>query len=74
LQIYICQKINGLKSPALVPKAKQEKQKLSDKLIVNLAKICSNIEKHYNKPQDIEWALAKGKFYIVQSRPITTLK
>jgi len=58
----------------LVPKARQEKQKLTDKQILALAKICYNIEKHYGKPQDIEWAFARGNFYIVQSRPITTLK
>jgi len=51
----------------------QEKQKLSGKEIVELAKICDGIEKHYKKPQDIEWARAGGKFYITQSRPITTL-
>ena len=56
-----------------VEKKEQEKQKLSDKQIVELAKICAGIEKHYKKPQDIEWAFEKGKFYIVQSRPITTL-
>ncbi|MBN1779415.1 MAG: hypothetical protein JW816_04360 [Candidatus Buchananbacteria bacterium] len=56
-----------------IPKAKQEKQKLTGKQIVELAKICAKIEKHYKKPQDIEWACAKGKFYITQSRPITTL-
>lgn len=49
------------------------KQKLSGKQIVELAKICKNIEKHYKHPQDIEWAFVKGKFYITQSRPITTL-
>lgn len=49
------------------------KQKLTGKQIVELAKICKNIEKHYKVPEDIEWALAKGKFYITQSRPITTL-
>jgi len=49
------------------------KQKLTGKQIVELAKICKNIEKHYKKPQDIEWALVKNKFYITQSRPITTL-
>ena len=32
------------------------------------------IEKHYGFPVDIEWAFESGKFYIVQSRPITTLK
>lgn len=56
-----------------VPKNKQEKQKLTDPQIIKLAKICQNIEKHYKHPQDIEWALDNGKFYITQSRPITTL-
>ena len=57
----------------IVPRAKQGKQKLTDKQIKELAKICFEIEKHYEKPQDIEWALGKDKFYIVQSRPITAL-
>lgn len=56
-----------------VSKEKQEKQKLSDKQILKLAQICQKIENHYNSPQDIEWCLEKGRFYIVQSRPITTL-
>ncbi len=56
-----------------VLKAKQVKQKLPDNQIIKLAKICLDIEKHYAKPQDIEWALEKGKIYITQSRPITTL-
>jgi len=49
------------------------KQKLTGRQIVELAKICKNIEKHYKHPQDIEWAYVGGKFYITQSRPITTL-
>ncbi|MBU2235907.1 hypothetical protein KKA01_02495 [Patescibacteria group bacterium] len=57
-----------------VPKAKQEKQKLSGKQIIQLSQICEEIEKHYKHPQDIEWALEKNKIYITQSRPITTLK
>lgn len=56
-----------------VPKSKQGAQVLSGDKIIELAKICDNIEKHYKKPQDIEWALKDGKFYITQSRPITTL-
>lgn len=56
-----------------VPKTKQEKQKLDTKKIIELAKICVKIEEHYNAPQDIEWALEKGRLYITQSRPITTL-
>lgn len=55
-----------------VAKKLQSKQKIDDKKIVALAKIGSDIHKHYYFPQDIEWALVAGKFYIVQSRPITT--
>lgn len=55
------------------PREKQEKQKLSDKKIIELAQLCQKIEEHYGKPQDIEWALENGKLYITQSRPITTL-
>jgi pyruvate,water dikinase len=56
-----------------VPKKMQNKQKLDNKQIIELAKLCTQIEKHYKFPCDIEWAFEKGNFYIVQSRPITTL-
>lgn len=56
-----------------VPADIQEKQKLDDKTILKLAKLCKEIEDHYKAPQDIEWAYYKGKLYITQSRPITTL-
>lgn len=52
----------------------QKKQKLSDKHIVKLAHIGKQLEDHYNKPQDIEWGMWNNKIYIVQTRPITTLK
>jgi pyruvate, water dikinase len=57
-----------------VPVKIRDKQKLPDAEIDRLAELCLIIEKHYKKPQDIEWAFANGKLYIVQSRPITTLK
>lgn len=63
---------NGTKESKVL-KVKQEKQKLSDVQIIGLAKLCVLIEKHYKKPQDIEWAMYNNKFYILQSRPITTL-
>lgn len=52
----------------------QEVQKLSDQHIKELARIGLLIEKHYGRPQDIEWGMERGKLYIVQSRPVTTLK
>ncbi|MBI2620702.1 phosphoenolpyruvate synthase [candidate division WWE3 bacterium] len=57
-----------------VSRSYQEEQKLSDLYIEELARIGVEVEKHYGGPQDIEWALQDGKLYIVQSRPVTTLK
>ncbi|MDP2749308.1 MAG: PEP/pyruvate-binding domain-containing protein [Nanoarchaeota archaeon] len=48
-------------------------QSISEKEVFELAKLGKAIEQHYKKPQDIEWAIHKGKVYILQSRPITTL-
>lgn len=56
-----------------VAKALIEKQKVSDDVIIKLAEIGQKIHKHYFFPQDIEWAWEKGKMYITQARPITTL-
>lgn len=57
-----------------LPKEEAEKQVLSEEQILEFSEIILGIENHYNFPCDIEWAYEKGKFYIVQSRPITTLK
>jgi len=56
-----------------ISKAYQKRQKLSDKLVIKLAKLGGKIEDHYKHPQDIEWAMQDGKLLIVQSRPVTTL-
>jgi pyruvate,water dikinase len=64
--------LGNIEHPVVVEK--REIQKLSDEKIVELAKICIGIEKHYGFPCDIEWAMEDNKFFIVQSRPITTLK
>ena len=50
------------------------KQKISDKQIISLAQIGRRLEHHYFFPQDIEWAIEKNKIFIVQTRPITTIK
>ena len=41
--------------------------------VVELERLGRRIEAHFGHPQDIEWCLADGLFYIVQSRPIKTL-
>lgn len=49
------------------------KQKLPDEKIIKLAKLSKKIEDYYDEGQDIEWAF-DNKLYIVQSRPITTIR
>ncbi|MFK7800958.1 MAG: phosphoenolpyruvate synthase [Anaerolineae bacterium] len=46
---------------------------LNDQQIVELARLGTKIEKHYGRPQDIEWALVGDDLFITQSRPITSL-
>ena len=70
---YLVQKPGGGNVWKNLTKTKGGQQKLAGRQVIKLAKICLNIEKHYKFPCDIEWAYAKGKFYITQSRPITTL-
>lgn len=57
-----------------VPKDLQKIQKLNSLQIVDLAKMGVKIQDHYFHPQDIEWAMEKGVMYIVQTRPVTTIK
>ncbi len=52
---------------------KADTQVLTEKEILELSDIILRIENHYGFPCDIEWAFESNKFYIVQSRPITTL-
>ncbi|MFA5536589.1 MAG: phosphoenolpyruvate synthase [Bacillota bacterium] len=56
-----------------IPSENQELQALEDGKIMELAELGRKIENHYAAEQDIEWGYADGKFYILQSRPITSL-
>ncbi len=37
-----------------------------------LTDMLQNVEEYYQRPVDIEWAIAGGKIYLLQARPITT--
>ncbi|PWS26120.1 phosphoenolpyruvate synthase [Pedobacter yonginense] len=52
---------------------RQDIQVLTETQVLKLASLGRTIEKHFGCPQDIEWCFADDTFYIVQSRPITTL-
>ena len=66
-------KVGSLNRKTAVPRKLQTRRKLTDKQIIELAKLGRKIHRHYFYPQDIEWVLTKNKFYIVQTRPVTTL-
>ncbi len=53
---------------------RQTQQKLADDDIITLAKIGKHIEDLYQFPQDIEWAQEDKEIFIVQTRPVTTIK
>ena len=52
---------------------KHEEEDIDEKIVQKISKLGLKIEKHYGNPQDIEFAVKKGKLYILQARPITTL-
>jgi rifampicin phosphotransferase len=45
---------------------------LADADVAMLAQAAEDIEALFGEPQDIEWAIAKGRLWILQARPITT--
>lgn len=64
---------SGAVKTVKVDEERQGIQVLTDREILKLEQIGRKIEKYFGYPQDIEWCLVDGVFYIVQSRPITTL-
>lgn len=48
-------------------------QALSDEQILELVRLSRQVVALFDQPQDIEWAEADGRLYLLQSRPITSL-
>ncbi|MEW8987935.1 MAG: PEP/pyruvate-binding domain-containing protein, partial [Bacillus sp. (in: firmicutes)] len=65
-------KEGGIETQQIDPE-QQKTQTLTEQQILQLARIGRHIEAYFGCPQDIEWCLVDDTFYIVQSRPITTL-
>lgn len=64
---------NGGTKERDIASERQNRQVLTDEQILKLEVMGRKIEEHFGCPQDIEWCLSDDNFYIVQSRPITTL-
>jgi len=76
-EIYYTVDQKSQKSIAIeVPFERQKVQSLLDDEITELAWMAKQIEKHYGRPMDIEWAVDKdlpfgGNIFILQARPET---
>ena len=56
-----------------VPATLREKPVLDEAQVATLTELGRRAAAHYGAPQDVEWALAQGRLYLVQARPITSL-
>jgi phosphohistidine swiveling domain-containing protein len=58
-----------------VPVNEQEELRpaIDDSLALRVAELSRRAERHFARPQDIEWTTKGGELYLLQSRPITTL-
>lgn len=57
-----------------VPEELREAPVLTDDERNKPVELARKIEDFYKKPEDIEWAIVDGQVYLLQSRPITTMK
>ncbi len=46
---------------------------LTDEQATRIAELTRRTERHFGRPQDIEWSMRDGEFFLLQSRPITSL-
>ena len=67
--------VYGARETVRVPVAENERQArvLDDQAIGLLVREALQIEAHYGRPMDIEWAMKGGRVYILQARAITTI-
>jgi len=52
----------------------RDERVLSEDEITEVVETAERLEDHYDGPQDVEWAMRDGELYVLQSRPITTIR
>lgn len=55
-----------------VPQEKRAQATLTEEQLLQLMRLGYEVQEIYGYPQDIEWALYERKFYILQTRPLTS--
>lgn len=72
--MHIKDPLTGKTMEIPVPDDKKTSIVLDDEELLNLAKLGDVVEELYGIPQDVEWAIVNKKIFMLQSRPITTIK
>ncbi|MDD2666613.1 MAG: phosphoenolpyruvate synthase [Methanocellales archaeon] len=72
--MHVKDKDTGKTVQKKVPDDMKDKPVLTDGEVMKLTELGEIVENHYGAPQDVEWAIADGKIYMLQSRPITTIQ
>ena len=63
----------GAKEESPVEENRRRQPCLQGRDVYRLWQLARRVARHFGCPQDIEWAIAGGEPYLLQSRPITTL-
>ncbi len=73
-KVAITRDSGGNKEIVKLREEKSKHQVLKDDEIIKLSEIAKQLEEHYQKPQDIEFAIENNEIFIVQTRPVTTME
>lgn len=71
-EVMTIRKDKGIEFVA-VPEAKRKEITQDRKEVNSLLDLGNRGEEYFGSPQDIEWAYRDGEFFLVQTRPITSL-
>jgi pyruvate, water dikinase len=66
--------VDGHDTPVDLDDAQADARVLTEDELRSIAELAIATERHNGCPQDTEWAISKGTTYLVQARPITTLR
>ena len=73
-KVAITRDSSGKKEIVKLNEEKAKQQVLKNHEIRKLGDMALKLEEHYQKPQDIEFAIEREEIYIVQTRPVTTIE
>jgi phosphohistidine swiveling domain-containing protein len=65
--------VRGVAGGGVEHRADETHEELPDGVLAELARLGSAVATHFGRPQDIEWAWADQRVWLVQARPMTAL-